>query len=123
MKVKLMSEMRASAPIAQVVADMKSEAMLLERSGAKALADSKRFDAERIAAACPDAMTWLNESEACLRSGWTLNRVRRHAAQYETAGTARRLGKRGQWQLLAVIVPQRLATSLMVLAAEQAAAS
>jgi hypothetical protein len=123
MRMKLHTALKDPAPLAQLVADMRGEAAVLERSGAGELAEAKRRDAQRVAEACPDVMTWLNESEACLRSGWTLNRVRRHAAQYETAGTARRLGKRGQWQLLAVIVPQRLATSLMVLAAEQAAAS
>ena len=112
-----------AAPLAQLVADMRGEAAVLERSGARDLAQAKRCDADRVAACCPDASTWLSEKEAQLRSGWSLTRVRRHAAAFEIAGTARRAGKRGQWQLLAVIVPQRLATSLMVLAAEQAAAS
>jgi hypothetical protein len=123
MRVKLVTGITSAAPLAQLVADLRGEAAVLDRSGAKDLAQAKRNDAQRIADAMPDVMTWLSESEACLRSGWTRNRVRRHAAQYEVAGTARRLGKRGQWQLLSVIVPQRLATSLMVLAAEQAAAS
>lgn len=123
MSMKLVNALKAPSPLAQLVADLRGEAAVLERSGARELAEAKRRDAQRVADAAPDLMVWLSESEACLRSGWTLNRVRRHAGQYETAGTARRLGKRGQWQLLAVIVPQRLATSLMVLAAEQAAAS
>jgi hypothetical protein len=121
--MKLVAGLKAPAPLAQLVADLRGEAAVLDRSGATGLAQAKRLDAQRLADAMPDAMAWLSESEACLRSGWTLALVRRHAAQYEVAGTARRLGKRGQWQLLAMIVPQRLATSLMVRAAEEAAAS
>lgn len=121
--MRIVKLLRPVAPLAQVVADLRGEAAVLLRSGARDLAEAKRLDAERIASACPDAITWLTESDACLRSGWSLARVRRHAAAYETAGTARRLNKRGQWELLAIIVPQRLPTSLMVRAAEQAAAS
>jgi hypothetical protein len=115
--------LRTEAPLAQLVADLHGEAAVLDRSGATELAKAKRLDAKRIAEACPDAITWLSEADAELRSGWSRARVRRHAQAYEIAGTARRLGKRGPWQLLAVIVPQRLPTSVFVQAAQQAAAS
>lgn len=122
-KMKLMRSLAPAAPLEQIVADLRGEAAVLERSGAKDLATAKRLDADRIAAACPDAMTWLNETDCRLRTGWTLARVRRHAAQYESAGTARRTGKRGPWQLLAIIVPHRVPTSVLEHAARQAAAS
>jgi hypothetical protein len=122
-KMKLVRSLAPAAPLEQVVADLRGEAAVLDRSGAKDLATAKRLDADRIAAACPDALTWLSETDCRLRTGWTLARVRRHAAQYEGAGTARRISKRGPWQLLAIIVPQRLPTSVLEHAARQAAAS
>jgi hypothetical protein len=121
--VKVIKQPYDAAPLEQVVADMRSEAMLLERNGARDLAASKRFDADRIAHACPEAMEWLSEKHASLRSGWSIARVRRHAQLYERAKFARRIGKRGPWQLLAIIVPQALPTSVLEHAAREAAAS
>lgn len=111
------------SPFAQLVADLRSDADALERAGALPQAEAFRRAAQRIIDACPDAHTWLGEKDAALRSGWSVRQVQRHAALYERAGYARRKGRRGPWQLLAIIVPQRLSPSLLQKAAEQAAAS
>jgi hypothetical protein len=85
---------------------MEREVAVLVANGADAQAKTKRQDALAIERAEPDAVRWLNESEAMIRSGWPLTKVRRHAAMYRHTGHA--IKHRQGWRMLAVIIPQRV---------------
>ncbi len=107
------------SPLATALASIEAEAAVLERHGAKEAATAKRADAEAVRQAIPDALTWLSESEASLRSGWPVAKVRRHARLFvETPYVAR---VSGRWRLLAIIVPRRIAAEIYEQAAREAA--
>ncbi|MBC7844099.1 MAG: hypothetical protein H7099_17450 [Gemmatimonadaceae bacterium] len=107
--------------LAALVGSMKDEAFVLRRNGAEELARVKQRDAEAIEAAEPDAVTWITEETARLRSGWTITKVRRHAAMYQHTGHAIR--EKGKWRMLALIIPQRVPQSVLDAAARREASS
>lgn len=104
-----------------LVESMQREADVLASNGAPDLATVKRRDAESIAQAEPDAVRWLSESEAMLRTGWPRPKVRRHAQMYQHTGHAVR--EKGVWRMLAVVVPQRVPSSVLEQSARMEAAS
>lgn len=108
-----------ASPLAAVLEAIEAEAAVLDRHGAKEAATAKRADAAAVRDAIPDALTWLSESEASLRSGWTVSKVRRHARLFAETPYVARVS--GRWRLLAIIVPRRIAADILEEAAREAA--
>ena len=90
---------------------MRSEAQVLRRNGAESIARLKEDVVAEVERAEPDAVRWLSEDEAVQRSGWSREKVRKHAALYRHAGHAVR-GVKG-WRMLAVIIPQRVPPAVL----------
>jgi hypothetical protein len=105
--------------IARVLEAWSETAEVLRRNGAPEMAKVRERMAEEVAAAEPDAVRWISEEQAMLRTGWTLTKVRRHAAQYRHSGHARRV--KGKWSMLAIVVPQRVPASVLAAADRRAA--
>lgn len=55
--------------------------------------------------AARDFLTWLSESEASMRSGWSVRRLRARFSDWEHQGHARKQGRERQYR--AIIVPRR----------------
>jgi hypothetical protein len=104
-----------------LVSAMRAEADVLAQNGAVDLARVKVKDADAIESAEPDAVRVLSESEAQLRTGWTLLKVRKHAALFQHTGHAWK--ESGRWRMLAVVVPQRVPRSVLEEGARMEAAS
>ncbi len=90
---------------------MRTEAQVLRRNGAESIARLKESVVEEVERAEPDAVRWISEAQAVQRSGWSLEKVRKHASQYRHTRHAVR-GPAG-WRMLAVIVPQRVPPAVL----------
>jgi hypothetical protein len=105
--------------LAGLVEMMKSDAGVLRRNGAETTARLKEDAAAEIERAEPDALRWISEQEAMLRTGWSLEKVKKHAALYRHSGHAVK-GPKG-WRMLALVVPQLVPPSLLNKAAAREA--
>ena len=96
--------------LAGLIGTMREDAVIVRVNGATEAATVKQRDADLIEQAEPDALRWLSEDQATIRTGWSLVKVRRHMSQYVHTGHARR--DKSKWYALAIVLPQRLPKSL-----------
>ena len=89
----------------QVLANWRERAQVLRANGHKAQGDSLDAFADELRASLADYLTWLSESEAVLRSGWTVRRLRGRFAEWAEQDMAERRG-RVRWYRQ-VILPKR----------------
>lgn len=89
----------------QVLADAREEAAVLKRAGHPVQAGSIDKLCDAIAAAAEDYLTWLNEPDARLQSGWSVERLRGQFPRWLDQGLARLNGKRREYR--ALIIPRR----------------
>lgn len=89
----------------QVIADARGEAAVLRKQGHGAQADSIERVCGDVAEAAHEFITWLSEGEAQLRSGRSGEWLRRHFAEWEAAGHARKDRRQRFYRML--IVPRR----------------
>jgi hypothetical protein len=92
--------------LAQVLADAREEAAVLRSHGHAAQAKSVEGLADRVAETMRSWLTLMSESEASLRSGWSLHRLRGRFAEWEAAGFAI-LDARGKRRYRECIIPVR----------------
>lgn len=92
-------------PVLQLLQSMRADAEVLTRAGSSAFGQMLGGYADALDAATEDYTTWLSESDAMLRSGWTRARLRGHFPQWEQGGNARRVG-RGDRRYRQVVVPK-----------------
>lgn len=89
----------------QVLADWREDAAVLRRAGHEREAALREQLADQIATTVADYLLWLSEPEARLRSGWSVNRLRRHFPEWLGTGNARWQGRARQYR--ACVVPRR----------------
>ena len=88
-----------------VLADFRGEAAVLRHNGHKAQAESMERICDTLAEAMPDYLTWLSESEAVLRSGWRVRRLREAFPGWEAQGMAEKRGRLRYYRQ--VMIPRR----------------
>lgn len=89
-----------------VLADSREEAAILRSHGHASQATSIEAVCDRVAHAMRPWLTVLSESEAALRSGWSVARLRGRFAEWESRGLAM-LDERGRRRYREIIVPVR----------------
>jgi hypothetical protein len=107
--------------LATVVASWREDAGVVRRRDPRSTVPEVLVRcADEVARVAADAITFLTEEEAMLRSGWTREKVRRHARLYEGGDSVRTDGRK--FFLLAAIVPRRQHLSVIEHAAQEGAA-
>lgn len=89
----------------QVLADVRGEAQVLRKHGDARTADVIDQVIDRVRAAAEDYITWLEESDAELRSGHVTRWLRSRFPEWEALGHARR--EHGRRQYRQCVVPLR----------------
>jgi hypothetical protein len=89
-----------------LIADKREQAAVLRSHGHAAQAKSLEEFADEVAEAMRSYLTLLSDSEAMLRSGWAIGRLRGHFAEWEAAGFAT-LDAKGKRRYRECIVPVR----------------
>lgn len=102
----------------QVIADARGQAAVLRSHGHSTQAKSIEQLADDVSACMRAYLTMLSDSEAMLRSGWSLGRLRGKFAEWERAGFAV-LDPRGKRRYRECIVPTRADRSSARLAGER----
>lgn len=92
--------------LAQVLADARGEAAVCRRRGAEAVADALEQLAKDVHEAAEEWLVWLSESDAQLRSGFSVAWLRQRFPGWEREGHAR-LGAGRVRQYRACIIPRR----------------
>jgi len=78
-----------SAPrLEEVLADKREDAAVLRRVGHEHDAKLIEGICDTVAAAAEDYLRWLNEGDAMLQSGWSVDKLRRHFPAWERLGHA-----------------------------------
>lgn len=90
----------------QVIADARGEAAVLRSHGHTTQAKSIEALADRVADSMRAYLSMMSDSEAALRSGWSVHRLRGRFAEWEAAGFAT-LDARGKRRYRECIVPTR----------------
>lgn len=89
----------------QVIENARAEAAILRRNGYTAHAESLEVFAKDAERAATDYLTWLNESQAVLRSGHSVTWLRSRFARLEREGHAKLVARGRYYRMLAV--PQK----------------
>lgn len=102
--------MSAQLDVETVLADARQRAQLLRAEGHPIQAGSIERVCDEFAGAMRPFLTWLSESEAQLRSGWSVERLRSAFPEWEEMGCARKSGdgRRAKRQYREFIVPARV---------------
>jgi hypothetical protein len=103
----------------QVLADFREEAAVLKRAGHPVQAAGIERLCEAVAKATEDYRTWLNESDARLQSGRSVEWLRGQFPGWMAQGLARLNGKKREYR--ALIVPRRANVSAARAAGRRAA--
>ena len=91
-----------SETLEQVIADARGELPVLERrNGSWGSKDIREF-IDRVAAAAEEWLTWLSESDAAIRSGYSEVWLRGRFEQLRRDGHARVNGKHRQYRACAI---------------------
>ncbi len=98
--------MSEPAALEQVLADARGEAAVLRSHGHQAQAKSLEGLADLVTESMRAYLAILSESEASLRSGWSVARLRGRFPEWETQGFAM-LDERGRRRYRQAIVPVR----------------
>lgn len=99
-----------SAPkrgLADVINGWRAEAAICHRRGAQATAVVLEGCADEVAAVAEEFTTFLSEHEAVRRSGWSPEKVRRHARLFLDTPHVRWDGPSKTFTLRACIVPRQ----------------
>lgn len=102
-----------SAPaleVADVLAEIREDALVLRRRGHPRDAEMLEGVADRMSRAASDLLTWWSEEDAAAASGWSIAKVRRHARLFVHTGHVRY--ERRRCFLRAAIVPRALPPSI-----------
>lgn len=93
-----------------MLADWRQRAQLLRAEGHPVQAGTYDRACEEIGGVMRPFLTWLSESEAQLRSGWSVERLRSAFPEWEEMGCARKSGdgRRAKRQYREFIVPARV---------------
>lgn len=102
--------MPTTPALEQVLADATEQAAILRAHGHVAQAMSLEGLAEQVRACMRGYLTTLSDSEAQLRSGWAVDRLRGKFPEWEAAGMAM-LDERGKRRYRECVVPVRLERS------------
>lgn len=108
----------SSRDLETVLADAREEAAVLRSHGHVGQARSVEVLVERVADAMRAYLTTLSETEAALRSGWSVPRLRARFAEWESRGLAM-LDERGRRRYRELIVPVRAQDEAARLAGER----
>lgn len=92
--------------LATAIADARSDAQALRRTGNVGQADHLERVLSEIALAAEPYMAWLSEDDAILRSGLTERGIRRRFRGLLECGLARH-GNRGRREYLECAIPRR----------------
>lgn len=104
-----MSDTAARPDLALILADLRSDAAVLRRSGHKSEADMCERIASDVAGAAEEWITFLSEADAIIRSGRSKGWLRGRFAEWERDGHARLVGKVRQYRQ--AIIPRRYSLS------------
>lgn len=104
------SDVLTEHPLRQIVADLREEATVLTRAHQPEEAAYRSELARRLANAGEDLWTFIEETDAVLKSGLQPRTLRSRFRWLKQCGLAR-YGQRRQRQYLAVAVPQRADTA------------
>lgn len=91
-------------PLEQVLADARGEAAVLRHNGHTVQAASIERVVDAVAESMAAFLEILSESEAQLRSGWSVERLRGRFAEWEARGLAM-LDERGKRRYRAIVLP------------------
>jgi hypothetical protein len=94
-------------PIRRIVADLREEANVLKRARQPQEAQYREDLARRLANAGEDHWTFIEETDAMLKSGLQQRTLRARFRWLKECGLAR-YGQRRQRQYLAIAIPQRV---------------
>lgn len=97
-----MTEMDTPLELRQVLANARGDAAVLRRAGNEGQAEYIEKLCDSVKESAEDYMTWLEESDAKLRSGWTDRTARRRFGELQECGLARWLDGRRQFKMCAV---------------------
>lgn len=97
---------QAEAPLEDVIADAREHAAVLRSHGHGNQAKSIEDLADRVSTTMRSYFKWMSESEARLRSGWTVERLKREFPRWEASGFAK-LDERDRRRYRECIVPAR----------------
>lgn len=100
-----MSTSNTQPDLADVIADWRGDASVLRRRGDVKIAETLEKCAEDLRA-FDDFTQWLSEADAMKRSGWSGDKVRRHARLFLQTEHVRQVKR--NYLLRACIVPRRL---------------
>jgi len=89
----------------QVLADWRGDAQVLRARGHEHDAEVIEEFADQVREAAHEYLTWLNESEARLRSGRSTAWLRARFANWERQGHAKREGRERRYRM--VVIPRR----------------
>lgn len=89
----------------EVLADAREDAVRLRRNSCTVEANVIDRLCDEIAEAAVEYLRFVPESNALLRTGWSLKRLRRGFREWETVGHARWRGKEREYRL--IVLPQR----------------
>ena len=90
--------------IVQMLTALESDAGVFRRYGDTRIATVLENWAREFSKVCCEFTQWLSEEAAARRSGWTTERVRRHAKQYRNTEHVR--FKRSRIEVRACIIPR-----------------
>lgn len=105
----------------QVLADLRGEAQVLRANGHAAQAESMERVCEKVAGAAEDYLRFISESDARLRSGWSVARLKARFPEWQRQGHAEMRGRERQYRL--VVIPQRVNQSAVKAAGRKAGES
>jgi glutamine synthetase len=95
----------ASSTLDQILSQAKAEASVLRRHSAAAVADALERLCAQVENATEDYRRFVPESNAALRTGWSIRKLRRVFREWEAQGHARYRGPEREYRLL--VLPQR----------------
>lgn len=93
------------ASLEEVLSDVRGEAQVLRKHGDQRTADVMDGIIDRVKSAAEDFITWLEESDAMLRSGHAARWFRGRFAEWEGEGNARK--EHGRRYYRQCVVPLR----------------
>ena len=87
-----------------VLADWRGQAAVLRHRGHGLQAETIEQVCRDVATAAEDYLSWLSETEACLRSGRSAKWLRDRWPEWERMGNAKRRGRYREYRM--IIVPR-----------------
>lgn len=114
-----MTDRTPTADLAQVIADAREEAAILHANGAAFSVDRVKALLRDVELAAEEWLLWLSETDAAVRSGYSVGWLRGRFAGWQREGHARINGRVRQYR--ACIVPRRADTGAAAVAGRAAA--